>query len=81
LNSGNSIQDSFINSAIHEGMTVAIYLKSGIRLTGKIVSFTPHALFLNNTNTLMIYKKAISTIMPITEQLDSSLLNIPKTEI
>jgi host factor-I protein len=78
LNSGNTTQDSFLRNIMQEDTSVAIYLINGIKLTGKLVSFTPHTLFLHNMTTQMIHKKTISTVMPISDQIVSILLNHSK---
>lgn len=56
-------QDKFISSFIESQDMVSIYLKNGVKLTGKIIGRTENAIFLNCPVPQMIYKKQISTIM------------------
>jgi host factor-I protein len=43
---------------------VSIYLVNGIKLQGQIESFDQYVVLLRNTVTQMVYKHAISTIVP-----------------
>ena len=45
-------------------MPVSIYLVNGIKLQGQIESFDQYVVLLRNTVTQMVYKHAISTIVP-----------------
>jgi host factor-I protein len=47
-----------------ERVPVAIYLVSGIKLQGQIESFDQFSVLLKNTVTQMVYKHAISTVVP-----------------
>ncbi|PIQ44042.1 MAG: RNA chaperone Hfq [Gammaproteobacteria bacterium CG11_big_fil_rev_8_21_14_0_20_46_22] len=61
---GASIQDPFLNALRKEGVGVAIYLVNGIKLQGQVESFDQYVVFLKNNVTQMVYKHAISTIVP-----------------
>lgn len=61
---GASIQDPFLNALRKEGISVAIYLVNGIKLQGQVESFDAYVVFLKNNVTQMVYKHAISTIVP-----------------
>ncbi len=58
------LQDSFLNVLCKEHMPVSIYLVNGIKLQGNIESFDQYVVLLRNTVTQMVYKHAISTIVP-----------------
>lgn len=59
-----SLQDPFLNALRRENVEVAIYLMNGIKLQGKIDSFDQFVILLRNSVNQMIYKHAISTIVP-----------------
>jgi host factor-I protein len=58
------LQDPFLNQLRKERVPVAIYLVNGIKLQGTIESFDQFVVLLRNTVNQMIYKHAISTIVP-----------------
>ena len=59
-----SLQDPFLNALRRERVPVSIYLVNGIKLQGQIDSFDQFVVLLKNTVNQMIYKHAISTIVP-----------------
>lgn len=61
---GQLLQDPFLNSLHKEHIPVSIYLVNGIKLQGQIESFDQYAILLRNTVTQMVYKHAISTVVP-----------------
>ena len=61
---GAALQDPFLNILRKERIPVSIYLVNGIKLQGQIESFDPFVVLLRNTVSQMIYKHAISTIVP-----------------
>lgn len=63
-NKPQMLQDPFLNVLQREQVPVAIYLVNGIKLQGKIESFDQYVILLANTITQMVYKHAISTIVP-----------------
>ena len=63
-NKGQTLQDPFLNALRKEHIPVSIYLVNGIKLQGHIESFDQYVVLLRNTVTQMVYKHAISTIMP-----------------
>jgi host factor-I protein len=63
-NKGQLLQDPFLNALRREHVPVSIYLVSGIKLQGQIESFDQYVVLLRNTVTQMVYKHAISTIVP-----------------
>ena len=64
MSKGQSLQDPFLNVLRREKVPVSIYLVSGIKLQGQIESFDSFVILLKNTVSQMIYKHAISTIVP-----------------
>lgn len=62
---GQHLQDPFLNALRKEHIQVAIYLVNGIKLQGHVESFDQYVVLLKNTITQMVYKHAISTIVPV----------------
>ncbi|MDM8568033.1 RNA chaperone Hfq [Thiotrichales bacterium HSG1] len=62
---GQSIQDPFLNILRKEHIAVSIYLVNGIKLQGYVESFDQFVLLLKNSVNQMVYKHAISTIVPV----------------
>ena len=61
---GQSLQDPFLNQLRKERVPVSVYLVNGIKLQGQIDSFDQFVVLLRNTVNQMVYKHAISTIVP-----------------
>jgi len=61
---GQSLQEPFLNALRKERVPVSIYLVNGIKLQGQVESFDQFAVMLRNTVSQMVYKHAISTIVP-----------------
>ena len=62
---GQLLQDPFLNALRKELVPVSIYLVNGIKLQGQVESFDQYVVLLRNTSvTQMVYKHAISTIVP-----------------
>ena len=61
---GQLLQDPFLNTLRKEHVPVTIYLVNGIKLQGQIESFDQYVVLLKNTVTQMVYKHAISTVVP-----------------
>ena len=61
---GQMLQDPFLNTLRKEHVPVSIYLVNGIKLQGQVDSFDQYVILLKNTVTQMVYKHAISTIVP-----------------
>ena len=64
MSKGHHLQDPYLNALRKERVPVAIYLVSGIKLQGQIESFDQFSVLLKNTVTQMVYKHAISTVVP-----------------
>jgi host factor-I protein len=61
---GQLLQDPFLNTLRKEHVPVSIYLVNGIKLQGQIESFDQYVVLLKNSVTQMVYKHAISTVVP-----------------
>lgn len=61
---GQSLQDPFLNALRKEKVPVSIYLVNGIKLQGQVDSFDQFVVLLKNNVSQMVYKHAISTIVP-----------------
>lgn len=61
---GQSLQDPFLNTLRRERIPVSIYLVNGIKLQGQVESFDQFVILLKNTVSQMVYKHAISTVVP-----------------
>ncbi|VAX77121.1 RNA-binding protein Hfq [Serratia symbiotica] len=61
---GQSLQDPFLNALRRERVQVSVYLVNGIKLQGQIESFDQFVILLKNTISQMVYKHAISTVVP-----------------
>lgn len=65
MSKGQSLQDPFLNALRREKVPVSIYLVNGIKLQGQIESFDQFVILLKNTVNQMVYKHAVSTVVPI----------------
>lgn len=63
-NKGQMLQDPFLNTLRKEHVPVSIYLVNGIKLQGQVESFDQFVILLRNSVSQMVYKHAISTIVP-----------------
>ena len=77
MSKGQSLQDPFLNTLRKEKIPVSIFLVNGIKLQGQIESFDQFVVLLKNTVSQMVYKHAISTVVPaknvrISHDADSS---------
>lgn len=63
-NKGTALQDPFLNVLRKERIPVSIYLVNGIKLQGQVESFDNFVIVLRNTVNQMIYKHAVSTVVP-----------------
>ncbi|AFC85627.1 RNA chaperone Hfq [Frateuria aurantia] len=64
MSKGQSLQDPFLNALRRERIPVAIYLVNGIKLQGTVESFDQFVVLLRNQVSQMVYKHAISTVVP-----------------
>ncbi|MGV6860012.1 MAG: RNA chaperone Hfq [bacterium] len=61
---GQTLQEPLLNLLRKERIPVSIYLVNGIKLTGQIESFDQFVVLLRNTVSQLVYKHAISTVVP-----------------
>jgi len=64
MSKGHSLQEPFLNALRKEKVPVSIFLVNGIKLQGQVDSFDQFVVLLKNSVNQMIYKHAISTIVP-----------------
>ena len=64
MSKGHSLQDPYLNALRKERVPVSIYLVNGIKLQGQIESFDQFVVLLKNSVSQMVYKHAISTVVP-----------------
>ncbi|MFK7958167.1 MAG: RNA chaperone Hfq [Lysobacterales bacterium] len=64
MSKGHSLQEPFLNALRRERVPVSIYLVNGIKLQGQVESFDQFVVVLKNAVSQMIYKHAISTVVP-----------------
>ena len=61
---GHTLQDAYLSVLCTERVPVSIFLVNGIKLQGQIESFDQFVVLLKNTVSQMVYKHAISTVVP-----------------
>jgi len=61
---GQGLQDLFLNQLRKEKIPVVIYLMNGVRLKGIVKGFDSFVILLKEANEQLIYKHAVSTIVP-----------------
>lgn len=81
---GQTLQDPFLSYLSKEKLPVSIFLVNGIKLHGHIEAFDQQSIILQNGVKQMVYKHAVSTIVP-SKQLEinfgnNSLANDPREE-
>ena len=64
MSKGHTLQDPFLNTLRKERIPVSIYLVNGIKLQGQVESFDQFVVLLKNSVNQLVYKHAISTIVP-----------------
>ena len=64
MSKGHNLQDPFLNALRKERIAVSIFLVNGIKLQGQIESFDQFVILLKNTVSQLVYKHAISTVVP-----------------
>lgn len=64
MSKGQNLQDPFLNALRKEHIPVSIFLVNGIKLQGQIESFDQFVILLKNSVNQMVYKHAISTVVP-----------------
>ena len=74
MSKGHSLQDPFLNALRKERIPVSIYLVNGIKLQGQVESFDQFVVLLKNSVSQLVYKHAISTVVP------SRNIKMPRTD-
>lgn len=74
MSKGHCLQDPFLNELRKEKVTVSIFLVNGIKLHGVVESFDPYVVMLKGPVTQMVYKHAISTVVP------SKMIKLPNCD-
>ncbi len=64
MSKGHTLQDPFLNTLRKDRIPVSIYLVNGIKLQGHVESFDQFVILLKNSVSQLVYKHAISTIVP-----------------
>ena len=64
MSKGHSLQDPFLNALRKERIPVSIFLVNGIKLQGQVESFDQFVILLKNSVSQLVYKHAVSTIVP-----------------
>ena len=64
MSKGHNLQDPFLNALRKERIPVSIFLVNGIKLQGQVESFDQFSVLLKSSVSQMVYKHAISTIVP-----------------
>ena len=64
MSKGHSLQDPYLNLLRKERVPVSIFLVNGIKLQGQVESFDQFVILLKNTVSQMVYKHAVSTVVP-----------------
>ena len=64
MSKGHSLQDPFLNALRKERIPVSVFLVNGIKLQGQVESFDQFVILLKNSVSQLVYKHAISTIVP-----------------
>ena len=81
MSKGQSLQDPYLNILRKERIPVSIFLVNGIKLQGQIESFDQFVILLRNTVSQMVYKHAISTVVPARNVHVPRADDIPETDI
>lgn len=71
MSKNHNLQDPFLNELRKEKVPVSIFLVNGIKLHGVVDAFDQYVVMLKNSITQMVYKHAISTVVP------SKMIRIP----
>ncbi len=61
-----NLQDSFLNAARKDKVEITIYLMNGVPIKGRVVSFDNFTILVDvDKKQNLIYKHAVSTVMPL----------------
>lgn len=79
--SKGQLQDPFLNALRKEKVPVSIYLVNGIKLQGLVEQFDQFVVLLKNSVSQMVYKHAISTVVPARNVKLSALSEDEQSEL
>jgi host factor-I protein len=81
---GQSLQEPFLEALRREQVPISVYLVNGIKLQGKIEAYDQFVVYLKNSFSQIVYKHAISTIVPmrkiVLEGFDSEVVTAEENE-
>jgi host factor-I protein len=81
---GQSLQEPFLEALRREQVPISVYLVNGIKLQGKIEAYDTFVVYLKNSFSQIVYKHAISTIVPmrriVLEGFDAEVMTTEETE-
>jgi len=60
----NNLQDNYLNQLRKDKTPVVVYLTNGVRLKGVVKGFDNFVIVLKEATQQLIYKHAVSTIVP-----------------
>lgn len=67
MDKNQNLQDVFLNTARRQHISVTLFLVNGVKLQGLITWFDNYSILLKRDGHIqLIYKHAVSTIMPAT---------------
>lgn len=64
MSNNHLLQDNFLEGLRREKIPVSVFLVNGIKLHGIVDSFDQEIIMLKNSVTQMVFKHAISTVVP-----------------
>lgn len=64
MSAHHELENTFLKLLSEEQVPVSIFLVNGIKLHGTVGEFDDHIIMLKNSITQMVYKNAISTVVP-----------------
>lgn len=64
-----ALQDKFLQGLRESKTLVSLFLVNGIRLQGQVEFFDNYIVAVKSTATQLVYKHAISTIVPVQEEV------------
>ena len=70
---GLPAQDRFLTELAAAHQTVNLYLINGVKLTGEILAFDQFVILLSGSSQDHVYKRAVSTIQPVSQAAVKSL--------
>jgi host factor-I protein len=81
---GQSLQEPFLEALRREQVPISVYLVNGIKLQGKIEAYDQFVVYLKNSFSQIVYKHAISTIVPmrkiVLEGFDAEVITTEETD-